>query len=299
MAFDEEGQAVTADRKLAIAERAYRILTEEVGFPPEDVIFDPNILTVGTGIEEHDTYALEYLEAVRRIKERFPLVKVSGGVSNVSFSFRGQEQVREAMHAAFLYHAIRAGLDMGIVNAGQLAVYEDVPKDLLERVEDVLLHRAPTPPSAWSPSPPPSPAAARCARRTKPGGTGRWPSAWRTPWWRGSPTTSRRTRRRRGAPWAAAGRDRGAADGGDERGGRPLRAGKMFLPQVVKSARVMKKAVAYLQPSWKRRRRRGGNGAPRAPRFLLATVKGTCTTSARTSWGGAGLQQLRDRGHGE
>jgi 5-methyltetrahydrofolate--homocysteine methyltransferase len=143
MAFDEEGQAVTADRKLAIAERAYRILTEEVGFPPEDVIFDPNILTVGTGIEEHDTYALEYLGAVRRIKERFPGVKVSGGVSNVSFSFRGQERVREAMHAAFLYHAIRAGLDMGIVNAGQLAVYEDIPPDLLERVEDVLLHRRP------------------------------------------------------------------------------------------------------------------------------------------------------------
>ncbi len=133
MAFDEEGQATTADRKVAIAKRAHRILTGEVGFPSEDLIFDPNVLTVGTGIEEHADYALAFLEAVRRIKAELPLVRTSGGISNVSFSFRGNAPVREAMHAAFLYHAIRAGLDMGIVNAGQLAVYEEVPKDLLER----------------------------------------------------------------------------------------------------------------------------------------------------------------------
>ena len=143
MAFDEEGQAVTVERKVAIAKRAYRILTEEIGFPPEDIVFDPNILTVGTGIEEHDRYAIEYIEAVAAIKRACPGAKISGGVSNISFSFRGNEPVREAMHAAFLYHAIRAGLDMGIVNAGQLAVYDDIPKDLLEHVEDVLLARRP------------------------------------------------------------------------------------------------------------------------------------------------------------
>ena len=141
MAFDEEGQATTVERKVAIAARAYRILTEEIGFPPEDIVFDPNILTVATGIEEHDAYALNFLEATRRIKATLPHVKVSGGVSNISFSFRGNNAVREAMHAAFLYHAIAAGLDMGIVNAGQLAVYEEIPKDLLVLVEDVLLNR--------------------------------------------------------------------------------------------------------------------------------------------------------------
>ena len=143
MAFDEEGQATTAERKVAIAARAYRILTEEVGFPPEDIVFDPNILTVATGIEEHDAYALDFIEATRRIKATLPGAKVSGGVSNISFSFRGNNTVREAMHAAFLYHAIGAGLDMGIVNAGQLAVYEEIPKDLLDLVEDVLLNRRP------------------------------------------------------------------------------------------------------------------------------------------------------------
>src|SRR5437764_10056518 len=143
MAFDEDGQAVTADHKIAICARAYKLLTEEVGFPPSDLIFDTNILTVGTGMEEHANYAVEFFGAVRRLKERFPAAKTSGGVSNVSFAFRGNENevVREAMNAAFLYHAIRAGLDMGIVNAGQLQVYEEIPKDLLERVEDVLLNR--------------------------------------------------------------------------------------------------------------------------------------------------------------
>jgi 5-methyltetrahydrofolate--homocysteine methyltransferase len=143
MAFDEEGQAVTTDRKIAIAERAYRILTKDIGFPPHDIVFDPNILTVGTGIEEHDRYALAYLTAIEGIKRACPGAKISGGVSNISFSFRGNEPVREAMHSAFLYHAIGKGLDMGIVNAGQLAVYDDIPKDLLEHVEDVLLARRP------------------------------------------------------------------------------------------------------------------------------------------------------------
>ena len=143
MAFDEQGQAATTERRVAISERAYRILVDEVGFDPEDIIFDPNILTVGTGLEEHDDYAVAYIEATRRIKQRWPSAKVSGGVSNISFSFRGNNVVREAMHAAFLYHAIGAGMDMGIVNAGQLRVYDEIPPDLLEHVEDVLLNRRP------------------------------------------------------------------------------------------------------------------------------------------------------------
>ncbi|HFB52343.1 MAG TPA: methionine synthase, partial [Anaerolineae bacterium] len=143
MAFDEQGQATTVERKVEICTRAYHILVDEIGFPPEDIIFDPNILTVGTGIEEHANYAINFIEATRIIKKTLPHVKVSGGLSNVSFAFRGNNVVREAMHAAFLYHAIQAGLDMAIVNAGQLAVYDDIPKDLLERVEDVLFNRRP------------------------------------------------------------------------------------------------------------------------------------------------------------
>ncbi|HLV80847.1 MAG TPA: homocysteine S-methyltransferase family protein, partial [Chthonomonadaceae bacterium] len=143
MAFDEQGQAETFERKTEVCARAYNILTEACGFPPEDIIFDPNILTVATGIEEHNNYAVAYIEAARWIKANLPGCKVSGGVSNISFSFRGNNVVREAMHSAFLYHAIRAGMDMGIVNAGQLAVYEEIPKDLLELVEDVLLNRRP------------------------------------------------------------------------------------------------------------------------------------------------------------
>src|ERR1700682_6298855 len=143
MAFDEVGQADVAERKVAICERAYKLLTEKVGFDPTDIIFDTNILIVGTGMVEHNNYAVEFFDAVRELKRRFPLAKTSGGVSNVSFSFRGKEVVRGAMNAVFLYHAIRAGLDMGIVNAGQLQVYEEIPKDLLERVEDVVLNRRP------------------------------------------------------------------------------------------------------------------------------------------------------------
>ncbi|HVO95156.1 MAG TPA: homocysteine S-methyltransferase family protein, partial [Terriglobales bacterium] len=143
MAFDEIGQADTYKRKIAVCERAYKILTEQVGFPPQDIIFDPNILTVGTGIEEHNNYAVNFIDATRWIKQNLPLAKVSGGVSNISFSFRGNNPVREAMHSAFLYHAIKAGMDMGIVNPGMLAVYEEIPRDLLELVEDVLLNRRP------------------------------------------------------------------------------------------------------------------------------------------------------------
>src|SRR5205823_3949750 len=143
MAFDEVQQATTIEHKVNIAKRAHRILTEEIGFDEADIIFDPNILTVATGIEEHNDYAINFIEATRQIKELFPRCHVSGGVSNISFSFRGNDPMREAMHAAFLYHAIQAGMDMGIVNASQLAVYEEIPADLLERVEDVLLNRRP------------------------------------------------------------------------------------------------------------------------------------------------------------
>jgi 5-methyltetrahydrofolate--homocysteine methyltransferase len=143
MAFDEKGQAATRDEKVRICTRAYGLLTQVVGFPPEDIIFDPNILTVATGIEEHNNYAVDFFEATKVIKAELPHAKVSGGVSNVSFSFRGNNPVREAMHAVFLYHAIEAGLDMAIVNAGMLGVYAEIPKDLLERVEDVILNRRP------------------------------------------------------------------------------------------------------------------------------------------------------------
>src|SRR5262249_43471874 len=143
MAFDEKGQAETAERKFAICQRAYKLLTEKIGFPPEDIIFDPNIFAVATGIEEHNDYARAYIDATRRIKAELPYVNVSGGVSNLSFAFRGNERVREAMHSVFLYHAIQAGMDMGIVNAGQLALYDDIDPELRSLVEDVILNRRP------------------------------------------------------------------------------------------------------------------------------------------------------------
>jgi 5-methyltetrahydrofolate--homocysteine methyltransferase len=143
MAFDEQGQADTLERKVAICERSYRLLTQKIGFPPEDIIFDPNIFAIATGIEEHNGYGLAFIEAAREIRKRCPGAHVSGGVSNVSFSFRGNEPVRQAMHSVFLYHAIQAGMDFGIVNAGQLAVYDDIPKELRDRVEDVILNRRP------------------------------------------------------------------------------------------------------------------------------------------------------------
>jgi 5-methyltetrahydrofolate--homocysteine methyltransferase len=280
MAFDEEGQAVTADRKVEICARAYRLLTEQVGFPAGDLIFDTNILTVGTGIEEHNRYAVEFLEAVRRLKQLFPEAKTSGGVSNVSFAFRGPdfEVVREAMNAAFLYHAIKAGLDMGIVNAGQLQVYEEIPKDLLERVEDVLLDRRPDATDRLVEF------ARTVGRKTRDEG--------KEQAWRQLPVEERlkhalvhgiidhidadveeaRQHYERPLQLIEGPLMEGMGVVGDLFG-----AGKMFLPQVVKSARVMKKAVAYLQPFMEAEKAKhaGGNGS-RAPRgkVLTATVKG-------------------------
>jgi 5-methyltetrahydrofolate--homocysteine methyltransferase len=272
MAFDEEGQATTVERKLAICERAHRILTEEIGLPPQDIVFDPNILTVATGIEEHDAYAVNFLEATRRLKERFPLSKVSGGVSNISFSYRGNKRVREAMHAAFLYHAIRAGLDMAIVNAGQLAVYEEIPKDLLTLVEDVLLNRRPD-------------ATERLTRYAESMTQARAEES-KEETWRAGPVEERLSH-----ALVAGIVDHVEADTREAlaKYGRPLAviegplmagmnvvgdlfgAGKMFLPQVVKSARVMKKAVAVLTPFLEAEKQ---GGAKAQGKVLLATVKG-------------------------
>jgi 5-methyltetrahydrofolate--homocysteine methyltransferase len=274
MAFDEEGQAVTVERKVEILARAQRILTEEVGFEPEDIIFDPNILTVGTGIEEHNRYAIAFIEATRQLKQAFPQIKISGGVSNISFSFRGNDVVREAMHAAFLFHAIQAGMDMGIVNAGQLAVYDDIPADLLERVEDVLFDRR-------------EDATERLvdfAETVKGSSTRRKKDdSWR----QGSIAErlshalihgvvdhivedAEEARVEYGSPLAVI---EGPLMAGMNVVGDRFGAGKMFLPQVVKSARVMKQAVAYLQPFMEEEQRAAGLTTARA-RVLLATVKG-------------------------
>jgi 5-methyltetrahydrofolate--homocysteine methyltransferase len=273
MAFDEKGQAVDADNKVAICERAYRLLTEEAGFPPSDIIFDVNILTVGTGIEEHNNYAVEFIEAVRRLKKLFPLCKTSGGVSNVSFSYRGNEIVREAMNAAFLYHAIHAGLDMGIVNAGQLQVYSDIPRDLLERVEDVLLNRRPD----------------AADRLTEFAGTlqKKDKSATKELVWRNASPEKRleyalihgivdfidqdveEARHRYERPLALI---EGPLMDGMNVVGDLFGAGKMFLPQVVKSARVMKKAVAYLLPFMEAAKQ--GEARKARGKIVMATVKG-------------------------
>lgn len=272
MAFDEEGQATSTERKVSICERAYKILVEEVGFDPRDIIFDANILTVATGIEEHNDYAINYIEAVRQIKERMPLVRTIGGVSNISFSFRGNNVVREAIHASFLYHAIQAGLDMGIVNAGQLEVYEDVEPELLRHVEDVLFNRHPE-------------ATERLvdfAETIKGSGKKKVENkAWR------NETVEKRL---------SHALVRGITEHLDEdlaealpHYDRPLHIiegplmdgmgivgelfgqGKMFLPQVVKSARAMKKAVAFLLPHMESEK----DGASTSQgTVLLATVKG-------------------------
>jgi 5-methyltetrahydrofolate--homocysteine methyltransferase len=278
MAFDETGQAVTRDRKVEISAQAYRLLTEEVGFDPGDVIFDVNILTVGTGMEEHNNYAVEFIEAVRELKRLFPRAKTSGGVSNVSFSFRGPEfeSVREAMNSAFLYHAIRAGLDMGIVNAGQLQVYEDIPKDLLERVEDVLLNRRPD-------------ATDRLVEFAKTVGKKEKTEVKQLAW-REAPVAERlkhalihgildfidgdveEARHQYERPLQLI---EGPLMDGMSVVGDLFGAGKMFLPQVVKSARVMKKAVAYLLPFMEAAKAAGTNGRHKARgKVLMATVKG-------------------------
>ncbi len=286
MAFDEQGQAASYAEKIRICERVYRLLVDQVGFPPEDIIFDPNILTVGTGIEEHNNYAVDFIEATRWIKKNLPHAKVSGGVSNISFSFRGNNVVREAMHSAFLYHAIRAGMDMGIVNPSLLEVYEEIPKDLLERVEDVLLNRR-------------IDATERLVtfgENLKAGSSGQLKAESSEPkatdaWRAGTieerlshalvkgidafiDTDTEEARKKYGKPLTII---EGPLMDGMRVVGDLFGSGKMFLPQVVKSARVMKKAVAYLQPFMEEEKRElvASGGTARAQgRIIMATVKG-------------------------
>jgi 5-methyltetrahydrofolate--homocysteine methyltransferase len=274
MAFDERGQADTYERKVEVCARAYRILTEQVGFPPQDIIFDPNILTVGTGIEEHNSYAVNFIEATRWIKENLPLAKVSGGVSNISFSFRGNNPVREAMHSSFLYHAIEAGMDMGIVNPGMLAVYEEIPKDLLELVEDVLLNRRPDATERL----------VTFAETYKQAGK----VAVKDDGWRSGSVEERlshalvkgltdfidqdveEARRKYDKPLSVI---EGPLMRGMNVVGDLFGSGKMFLPQVVKSARVMKKAVAYLTP-FLEEEKKAAKEVEKRTKLVFATVKG-------------------------
>ncbi len=279
MAFDEQGQADTFERRIEICERAYRILTTQVGFPAEDIIFDPNILTVATGIEEHNNYAVDFIRATAWIKHHLPGAKVSGGVSNISFSFRGNEPVRRAMHTAFLYHAIKAGLDMGIVNAGQIDVYDEIPKDLLEHVEDVLLNRRPDATERL----------VNLAERFKQDGS-ETNEIKQEAEWRSADVEERlkhalvkgitefididveEARLKLGRPLNVI---EGPLMAGMNVVGDLFGAGKMFLPQVVKSARVMKKAVAYLTPFMEEEKARAGSsGASNQGTILMATVKG-------------------------
>jgi 5-methyltetrahydrofolate--homocysteine methyltransferase len=277
MAFDEKGQAETAERKFAICQRAYKLLTEKVGFPPEDIIFDPNIFAVATGIEEHNDYASAYIEATRRIKAELPYVHVSGGVSNLSFAFRGNERVREAMHSVFLYHAIQAGMDMGIVNAGQLALYDDIDPELRELVEDVILNRRPDATDRLL----------EAAERFKGEGAQKKEVDLS---WREKPVEERLVHALVHGIGTYIEDDTEEAR---EKAERPLHviegplmagmnvvgdlfgSGKMFLPQVVKSARVMKQAVAYLMPFMEQEKKDLGLAdQPSAGKILLATVKG-------------------------
>jgi 5-methyltetrahydrofolate--homocysteine methyltransferase len=276
MAFDETGQADTVARKVEICQRAYALLTERAGVDPADIIFDPNILAIATGLEEHNDYAINFIEATRIIKERCPGVHVSGGISNLSFSFRGNDVVREAIHSAFLFHAIKAGLDMGIVNAGQLIVYEDIPKDLLEHVEDVIFNRRPDATEQL----------VKFAEDVKGSGQRKQADlAWR------SGTVSQRlthalvhgvvdfieqdveeARRELPRPLDVI---EGPLMDGMKVVGDLFGAGKMFLPQVVKSARAMKKAVAYLLPFMEQEQEDGKeNGKRKKAKLVLATVKG-------------------------
>jgi 5-methyltetrahydrofolate--homocysteine methyltransferase len=277
MAFDEQGQAETAERKFDICKRAYDLLTQKVGFPPEDIIFDPNIFAVATGIETHNDYARAYIDATRRIKAELPYVHVSGGVSNLSFAFRGNERVREAMHSVFLYHAIQAGMDMGIVNAGQLALYDDIEPELRELVEDVILNRRADATDRLL----------EAAQRYRGGGAQKREVDLA---WREKPVGERLTHAlvhgigtfiEQDTEEARAKAERplhvieGPLMAGMSVVGDLFGAGKMFLPQVVKSARVMKQAVAYLMPFMEKEKEEQGlaQGEP-AGRILLATVKG-------------------------
>ena len=284
MAFDEQGQAATYDEKIRICARAYALLVDEIGFPPEDIIFDPNVLTVATGMEEHNNYAVDFNEATRWIKANLPHAKVSGGVSNISFSFRGNNKVREAMHSAFLYHAIAAGMDMGIVNAGMLEVYEEIQPELKELVEDVLLNRRPDATERL----------VEYGERLKAEGaagsgveTEKKVEEWR------SGTVEERlshalvkgidtyinedteeAREKLGRPLAVI---EGPLMAGMSVVGDLFGAGKMFLPQVVKSARVMKKAVAYLTPYMEAEKAAAvaaGEEVRAQGKIVLATVKG-------------------------
>ena len=274
MAFDEQGQADTAARKVEICERAYKLLTEKVNFPPEDIIFDPNIFAVATGIEEHNRYALDFIEATQRIKQQLPGARVSGGVSNVSFSFRGNEPVRRAIHGVFLYHAINAGLDMAIVNAGDLPVYDDIPRELRDAVEDVILNRndqATERLVELAPKYKGDKAEARVVDLK----------------WRDAPVAERLAHAlvHGITDWIVADTEEarlsvarplhvieGPLMDGMNRVGDLFGAGKMFLPQVVKSARVMKQAVAHLLPFMELEK--GGEANEPAGRLIMATVKG-------------------------
>ena len=271
MAFDEQGQADTVERKVEICTRAYRLLTETVGYPPEDIIFDPNIFAIATGIEEHDGYGVAFIEATRQIKATLPHAKVSGGVSNISFSFRGNNPVREAIHSVFLYHAIQAGLDMGIVNAGQLAVYDELDPELRERVEDVVLNRRPDATERLL----------EIASDAK--GTAKKKGTDLS--WREQPVQGRLqhalihgidrfVEEDTAEAFAELGRPLSVIEGplmdGMNVVGDLFGAGKMFLPQVVKSARVMKKAVAWLTPYLEEERAAGQSKG----KVLMATVKG-------------------------
>ena len=275
MAFDEQGQADTLQRRVEICTRAYHLLVKEVGFPPEDIVFDPNIFAIATGIEEHNNYGIDFIEATRAIRQALPHTKVSGGVSNISFSFRGNDPVREAIHTAFLYHAIQAGMTMGIVNAGQLGVYEEIPKDLLERVEDVLFNRRQDATERL---------VSFAESYRKEGKQQVEDLAWR----KGSV-------QERLAHALVKGIDTYVVEDTEEarqQFARPIEviegplmdgmnivgdlfgAGKMFLPQVVKSARVMKQAVAHLVPYIEAEKARSGDAGKAKGKIVLATVKG-------------------------
>jgi len=282
MAFDEQGQAASYAEKIRICERAYRILADEVGFPPEDIIFDPNILTVATGIEEHNNYGVDFIEATRWIKQNLPHAKVSGGVSNISFSFRGNNAVREAMHSAFLYHAISAGMDMGIVNAGMLEVYEEIKPELKELVEDVLLNRRPDATERL----------VTYGEKLKAESSGNVANEKKEEEWRKGTveerlshalvkgidtyidTDTEEARAKLGKPLLVI---EGPLMDGMSVVGDLFGAGKMFLPQVVKSARVMKKAVAYLTPFMEAEKAAlaaSGQTVKAQGKIVLATVKG-------------------------
>ncbi|CAN7168977.1 methionine synthase [Variovorax sp. LjRoot290] len=287
MAFDEQGQADTYERKIEICERAYRILVDEIGFPPEDIIFDPNIFAIATGIEEHNNYAVDFINATRWIKENLPGAKVSGGVSNVSFSFRGNDPVREAIHTVFLYHAIKAGMDMGIVNAGMVGVYDDLEPELRERVEDVVLNRRPD-------------AGERLVEVAETAKSGAKDESKKLEW-RGTPEHPVHVNQRLSHAMVHGITDFIVEDTEEAyqqilaKGGRPLHViegplmdgmnivgdlfgqGKMFLPQVVKSARVMKSAVAHLIPyieEEKRQDEAAGRDVRTKGKIIIATVKG-------------------------